>query len=73
MRRLVTRRAQRRPSWVVSALGACRSAEGLCGAPSIELRSRRRGVRRSGLGRTDGAADAEKQPTGLAGLPSAGQ
>jgi hypothetical protein len=31
------------------------------------------GVRRLGLGRTDGAADAEKQPTGLSGLASAGQ
>lgn len=31
------------------------------------------GGRRLGLGRTDGAADAEKQPTGLAGLASAGQ
>ena len=73
MRRLVTRRAQRRPSWVVSALGACRSAEGLCGAPSIELRFVAVWPVESDLGRTDGAADAEKQPTGLAGLPSAGQ
>jgi hypothetical protein len=30
-------------------------------------------VRRSDLGRTDGAADAEKQPTGLTRLASAGQ
>jgi hypothetical protein len=34
---------------------------------SIRASVGRRGVRRLGLGRTDGAADSEKQPTGLIG------
>jgi hypothetical protein len=57
--RPVTGHSQVRPVWVVSALGACRSAEGLCGAHSIDF-GWSPGVRRSDLGRTDGTADAVK-------------
>jgi hypothetical protein len=57
----------------VSALGACRLTKGRCGASLDRASVRRRGIRRSDLGRTDGTADAEKQPTGLTGLASAGQ